>query len=173
MPLLERYADILAGMSGSSATTREQRPHRRLLPTAMRYLGGSVVATVCSEAVFIAMYGPLGTGTTWASIVAWLAGALPNYWLNRAWAWKRTGRPGFRDEILPYATIILLTLCLAIVMTKVAAHELTAHGIGSSLRVGTVAVVFEGVYVVMFVVRFFLLDRLFARLAHRDAEGAA
>jgi putative flippase GtrA len=150
-------------------TTRPRRTRRELFGTATRYLGGSVVATVCSEVVFVVLYGPLHVGPTWSSVVAWIAGALPNYWLNRAWAWRRTGRPSFRDEVLPYATIILLTLLLAILTTKGADHLLRAHGISSGLRVGTVAVVFEGVYVVMFVVRFFLLDRLFTRLAHKDA----
>jgi putative flippase GtrA len=136
----------------------------------MRYLGGSIVATVCSEAAFIVLYGPLQVGPTWSSVVAWLAGALPNYWLNRAWAWRRSGRPSLRDEVLPYAAIVLLTLLLAIITTKGVDHVMRANNIDTGLRVGAVAVVFEAVYVVMFVVRFFLLDRLFARLAHQDAQ---
>jgi putative flippase GtrA len=158
--------------SPPTTQTAEHRPHRRLVPTAVRYLGGSVVAAVCSEVTFVLLYGPLHVGTSWSSVAAWMAGAVPNYWLNRAWAWKRKGRPAFRAEILPYATIILLTLLLAILTTHAVDHLLRAHDIGSGLRVGTVAVVFEGVYAVMFVLRFFLLDRLFGRLARQDAERA-
>src|SRR3954451_23821380 len=63
-----------------------------------RYSAGSVVATVCSEVTMVLLYGPLGVAPVWAAVFAWLAGAVPNYWLNRSWTWRRTGRPGLRDE---------------------------------------------------------------------------
>jgi putative flippase GtrA len=158
------------GVTSPPASPPAQRRSRRgLLGTAMRYLGGSVVATVCSEVAFVVLYGPLHVGPTWSSVVGWLAGALPNYWLNRAWAWRRTGRPSVRHELLPYAAIILFTLVLAILTTKGVDHLMRAHDTASGLRVGTVAVVFLGVYVVVFVARFFLLDRLFLRLRTREA----
>ena len=132
----------------------------------LRYFTGSVVATVCSEVVFVLLYGAVAMGTTWASVLSWLAGAFPNFWLNRNWAWQRTGRPSFRHEVLPYVVIIVTTLVLATVATDFADRWLHQHGTSSTVRVGLVAAVFLSVYVVVFVVRFFLLERLFARLPH-------
>jgi putative flippase GtrA len=135
-----------------------------LVGKLMRYFTGSVVATVCSEVCFVLVYGVLGVGTTWSSVVSWLAGALPNFWLNRSWTWQRTGRPSLRQEVAPYAVIILATLLLATVATHLADVWLRHEDIAHAWRVVLVAGVFLGTYVVMFALRFVLLDRLFGRL---------
>jgi putative flippase GtrA len=147
----------------------------RLVPKLLRYFTGSVVATVCSEVVFVVLYGLLGMGTTWASVLSWSAGAVPNFWLNRNWAWQRKGRPSMRDEVLPYTAIIVATLVLATLLTHLTDTWLQHQGVSSSLRVTIVAAVFLGTYVVVFALRFVLLDRMFARLharehAHRSAH---
>lgn len=153
-----------AGMSTRSVT-RAVAMKRTRLQTVLRYAGGSVVATVCSEVAFVLLYGPLAVGTTWSSIVSWLAGALPNYWLNRSWAWRQTGRPSMRREVMPYAAIILLTLLIATLATGAVDHALSRSALPHDARIALVAAAFLGVYVVMFVLRFLLLDRLFSRLA--------
>ncbi len=139
-------------------------------PKLLRYLGGSLVATVCSEVTFVLLYGPVHVGTTSASLLGWLAGAVPNYWLNRRWAWQRTGRPRFRTELLPYITIVLMTLLLATGITHLLDDWLHHLGTTPSLRVALVAIAYLGVYVVMFALRFVLLDRLFERVAEHEAR---
>lgn len=124
-----------------------------------------MVATVCSEVAFVLLYGPLGVGTTWSSVVSWLAGAIPNYWLNRSWAWRQTGRPSLRREVVPYAVIILITLVIATVVTSAVDHAVRGSALPHDAQVTLVAAAFFGVYVIMFVLRFLLLDRLFSRLA--------
>jgi putative flippase GtrA len=141
----------------------------RLVPKLLRYFTGSVVATVCSEVVFVLLYGALSVGTAWSSVLSWLAGAIPNFWLNRSWAWQRTGRPSLRREILPYLAIILTTLVLATLLTHVADAWLHHRGVSSSVRVTLVAGVFLGTYVVVFALRFVLLERLFRRLQVHEA----
>jgi putative flippase GtrA len=105
--------------------------------------------------------------------VSWLAGAVPNFWLNRSWAWQRSGRPSLRHEVVPYVVIILSTLLLATVATHAADVWLHHEGVASSVRVVLVAGVFLGVYVVVFAVRFVLLERLFGRLQHRESVSAS
>jgi putative flippase GtrA len=157
-----------------SSVAPATNPGARLIPKLLRYAGGSVIATVCSEVTFVVLYGLLELDTTWSSVLSWLAGAVPNFWLNRNWAWQRRGRPSLRRELLPYAVIILTTLLLATVLTHLADAWLHHQGVGSSLRVALVAGVFLGTYVVVFVLRFFLLERLFGRLpAHEPATEDA
>jgi len=155
-------------MPSSPVVRSAGAPAGGLVPKMLRYAGGSVVATVSSEVTFVLLYGPLHVEPAWASVVAWLAGAIPNYWLNRSWTWRRTGRPGVRDELLPYISIIALTLLLATLATRWADRWLHSVDVSDTVRVVLVAGVFLGVYVVMFVLRFFLLDRLFSRLHARD-----
>ena len=160
----------MPGVVERFAAIREMRSE--LIGRVARYGAGSVVATVCSQATFLVLYGPVGASTTVTSTLAWLAGAIPNYWLNRSWAWRRRGRPSLRGELLPYALIVAVTLLLATVATRAVDSALAGADISSSLRVALVAAAFFGVYVVMFVLRFFLFDRLFARLPGDDAPPA-
>lgn len=142
--------------------TRERA--RKLLTFA----GGSAVATVCSEVVLLLAYGVLHLYPTVSSVLAWLAGAIPNYWLGRRWTWRRRGRPHLSAEVMPYVTVVLLTLGLAVVTTHTVAAELKAADVDRAHRAVFLAAAFLGVYVVMFLVRFWLLNRLFARLHRRD-----
>lgn len=166
----EHYARRVSGPLDSSVAPGGPGS-TRLVPKLLRYLTGSVVATVCSEVVFVALYGLLGMGTTWSSILSWVAGAVPSFWLNRNWAWQRKGRPSLRDEVLPYVSIIVATLVLATILTHVTDSWLHHQGVSATVRVTIVAAVFLGTYVVVFALRFVLLDRMFARLHARENAG--
>jgi putative flippase GtrA len=133
-----------------------------------RYVAGSVVATASSEGALLLCYGLLHLSPAMSSVVAWLAGAVPNYWLNRSWTWGRRGRPSLRRELLPYAVIILATVVLAALATEAVDRWLRDDSASSTTRVVLVGGTFLGVYVVMFVVRYVLLDRLFGHLAGTD-----
>jgi putative flippase GtrA len=136
-----------------------------LVRKLLRYGAGSVVATICSQTTFLVVYGPLHASTTLSSALAWMAGAVPNYWINRSWTWGRRGRPSVTRELLPYAGIILATLGLAIAATAAAAAALRGTSIAHPAQTVIVAGVYFLVYVVMFGFRFLLFDRLFATRA--------
>ena len=138
--------------------------------TLATYAGGSVIAAVCSEVTLLVLYGLLHVSPGWASAAAWVAGAVPNYWLNRSWTWQQRGRPSLRREVLPYVVIIAVTLLIAALGTHAVDVWLRGLDARASTRVVLVAATFLGVYVVMFALRFLLLDRLFARLG---GDGAA
>src|SRR3954452_13061116 len=132
------------------------------------YFAGSLVAAGCSELALVLCYAVLHLPAAVAAVIAWLCGAVPNYWLNRHWTWQRTGRPDTRRELVPYVVIILGTLALAAVVTK--AVDAALSDSGTATRTTWVALAFLGVYVVMFLLRYLLLDRLFGRLNAVDAE---
>ena len=125
------------------------------------YTAGSVIAAVCSEVALVVCYGLLGWAPAVSSTIAWVAGAVPNYWLNRSWTWQRRGRPSLRHEVLPYVAIMLGTLALAALVTKGVDGWLRGLEVSGTTRTVAVAAAFLGVYVLMFVVRYVLLDRLF------------
>ena len=74
-----------------------------------RYTLGSVVAATTSAIVFAALY-VAGIGTTTCSVVAFVAGAIPNWILNRRWAWRIEGRVAFGREVVAYVLVSLVTL---------------------------------------------------------------
>jgi len=136
--------------------------HAGLIRRLLRYGFGSVVAVTCSQATFIIVYGPLHASTTISSSLAWLAGAIPNYWLNRAWTWGRRGRASVTKELLPYAGIVIGTLVLAIAATSAVAAALDGTAVSSAVATLLVSGTYFLVYALMFGFRFVLLNRLFA-----------
>ena len=130
------------------------------------YTAGSVIAAVCSELALVVCYGLLDLPPAVSSTIGWVAGAVPNYWLNRSWTWRRTGRPSLTREVLPYVAIILVTLLLAALVTKGVDSWLRDADVSGTTRTVAVAAAFLAVYVIMFAVRYLLLDRLF-----RPVEG--
>jgi putative flippase GtrA len=142
---------------------------RAQLRKLLKFGASSVVAVICSETVFLLLYGPAGTSSTVASVCAWIAGAVPNYWINRVWTFGRRGRPSLARELVPYAAIVFGTLGLAIGATAVGDTLLRDAGTSDATRTFLVGGIYLGVYAVMFFVRFFLFDRMYAR-AERVTE---
>src|SRR5947209_2041876 len=74
-----------------------------------RYTIGSIVAAATSAVVFAVAYAG-GTSTTASSIIAFVAGAVPNWILNRRWAWNLSGRVAIGREVVAYVAISVLSL---------------------------------------------------------------
>jgi putative flippase GtrA len=151
----------------------EPSSRRLMVEKVLRYAAGSVVATICSEVTFLLLYGPVGASPAASSVLAWLAGAIPNYWLNRTWTWKRRGRPSLVYETLPYVAIVLVTLLLAAAATTLVDHRLTGAHVSGNVRVALVGGTFLGVYGMVFLLRFFLLEWLFRRAEASSSSGQA
>src|SRR5436305_14436083 len=75
--------------------------------------------------------------TTVATILAFFAGAIPNWSINRRWTWKVRGRVAFGREILAYLVISGITLVLLSLATNPADYFVKQHHIrqGTGLRV--------------------------------------
>ena len=158
-------------MRGEAAVGEPAQRHRLpQLRKLLRFGASSVVAVVCSETTFLLLYGPAHASSTVASICAWLAGAIPNYWINRTWTWGRRGRPSMSRELVPYAAVVFGTLGLAIGATALGDALLRDSGVSDAARTVMVGGIYLAVYAVMFFVRFLLFDRIFAT---DDEPGAA
>lgn len=117
-----------------------------------------MVATGISQVAFVGSYWATGLSTL-ATVVGWLAGAIPNFALNRR-SWGGGGHP-LRSEIARYGLISVGTALLAAVATGSAEAFAAAHFPGAGpARITLVWAAFLGTYAAMFVVKFFLVDRL-------------
>jgi putative flippase GtrA len=126
--------------------------------TFLRYAAGSLVATGCSEVVLVVGYALVGLGPQAAAVVAWVAGAVPNYLLNRRWAWRGCGRAAVLRQLVPYWVITLGTAALAISMTT-AADAWVRHAIsGRGERSILLGAVYPAAYGLLFLVKFALFD---------------
>ena len=124
-----------------------------------RYAIGSVVALVTSIVVF-AIMDWLGIHTAIDSAAAFVAGAVPNWILNRKWAWKMEDRADFMREILAYTIISVLVWAAstwATGNTQNWARDHISPGSGLQVIVTTSAYVF--VQAVFFLVKFVIYDK--------------
>lgn len=146
-----------------------QSNRSRLLRLFPRFATGSAVAFGCSELAFLLLYGALGVSAAVSGGAAFLAGAVPNFLLQRYWTWKRSGRIALRGELLPYVAVIAVNGLLATAVTagvdRMLAPALAHHG----ARTALLALIFAGAYVLLYVLKFVLLDRLvFGAAATRE-----
>jgi putative flippase GtrA len=130
-----------------------------------RYTAGSGVAFASSEIALIVCYGSGLMGSAPASVVAFFAGALPNYILNRSWVWQRKGPIPVRRELLPYALVSLVSLVTAAVVTGlVAARAPGDH----ATKTAFVAAAYLGTYTVLFLGKFVVYQRVIFQDAAAD-----
>jgi putative flippase GtrA len=125
-----------------------------------RYTLGSVVAVITSEVAFIACYGTGLLGTTPASAVAFLAGAVPNYVLNRSWAFGQRGKVNVRREVVLYTIVSLVSFGASAVGTKWASHWAPHVTSSHVLRTGLVAGAYLVVQGVLFIAKFIIFQKV-------------
>ena len=126
-----------------------------------KYAIGSLIALGTSIVVFALMYVALGgKHTTICSIGAFVAGAVPNWVLNRRWAWKIRGQVEFLREIVAYVAIsgvvlVASSLGTGAMQSWVKGHVSPHHGI----RVILVTAAYVFVQAVLFVAKFVIYER--------------
>ena len=122
-----------------------------------RYTVGSVIAAVTSLVVFAVAFG-LGLGNVPANVLAFVAGAVPNWILNRSWAWQRTGRVHVLREIVLYAIVSVLSLAASSAATGWANHEAPSVTPNHVLQVLLVACAYIATYGVLFVAKYVIYE---------------
>lgn len=139
-------------------------PHHLTVPGRYRWLlrrfaAASAVATLSSQLVFVVAYA-VGSAPVPATVLAWLAGAVPNFLINRR-TWGSRGSTALRGELLRFAIVSITTAVLAAMATRYT--ETLALRLFEDSRSAQVALVwgaFFGTYLIMFILKFFLMDRV-------------
>jgi putative flippase GtrA len=102
-----------------------------------------------------------GVSNVFAAVVA----AIPAYLLSRYWVWAVRGAHSFRSEVLPFWTIALIGLAVS---TSLA--ELADRLVGSGPAVAAASLAGYGV---VWVVKFLVLDGMFANAGGQKPERAS
>jgi putative flippase GtrA len=69
---------------------------------AIKYTLVSVVAVVVSQVSLAILYGALKWGPVASNVTASVLGGIPSYYLNRTWAWGKTGKSHLWKEVVPF-----------------------------------------------------------------------
>lgn len=118
----------------------------------------SLVAAGTSAVVLAVLYA-MGVNTTLATVLAFFAGAVPNWSINRRWTWKVEGRVAFGREIFAYLLISATTLVLLSLATNWTADHVKSIAPGHGLRVLLVDASYFAVLALLYGVRFFLYEK--------------
>jgi putative flippase GtrA len=118
-----------------------------------RYTIGSIIAAGVSALTF-ALLLVLGVGTTADSVAAFIAGAIPNWILNRSWAWQRRGRPAFGREVIGYGLTSIVSLIAASAATAWTNDQVRSIPSHDGLRVMLVTASYLAVFALLFLVKF-------------------
>ena len=95
--------------------------HTREGKKIFRYTMTSVISTAVSLIVLAIVFGALRLWTEVPSTVfANVVAAFPSYWLNRKWAWGKSGRSHLVKEVLPFWALSLTSIAFSMVGASVA-----------------------------------------------------
>ena len=152
-----------------SGPAPERVARRPLLERLVCSLGVSVATTVVSNAILVLLAVGAGMAAGPANAIGVTCGIPLSYLGNRRWVWRRTGRGGFRREVVPFWAMCLLGLVVStIVVGRVGA--LTAL-FPPAWRAVILPLASVATFGALWVVQFALLDRVI--FAHRTTPGRA
>lgn len=136
-----------------------------------RYIAVSLVSVVIAHTTLVIGYAALGWSARVANVVAFTAGTLPAYTLNRRWTWGRTDRSRLLTEVAPYwglSTASLIASTWAVGTAESVAQELSDSRTMQALMVLGAAVAVTGV---LWVAKFAVFDRLLFSGSPVSARG--
>jgi putative flippase GtrA len=117
-----------------------------------KYALGSVIAFTASNVVF-ALFYVIGVGTTSCSVAGFMAGAIPNWILNRRWAWQWEGRAPAR-QVIGYIAVSIVVLVTTSAATGWTNSHVQSIPQGHGLRLLIVTASYVAVTVALFIAKF-------------------
>jgi putative flippase GtrA len=154
----------LAGMSGLVARLvsiwrLRKTPEGQKM---FRYTMVSVVSTGVSVATLALVYGVFKVSEVPSTLIANAVATIPSYYLNRNWAWGKSGRSHIRREVLPFWGLSIAGMLLSI-LTSSFARSIGIHYFDHHHLIRTAIV--EGMnllaFAILWVVKFIVFQRLF------------
>ena len=135
---------------------------------ALKYTAVSVISTGFSQAAFILVFGVFSWfGPRGSSIFATCVGSVPSYYLNRRWAWGKSGRSHMTKEVLPFWALALVGLVYstwAVDFTHSHTSGVTSHAAHTVI----LAAAYLGSFGTLWVAKFLIFNRfLFIDHHHR------
>ena len=128
----------------------------------LRYSMVSVISTGVSLFVIAIVYGVLHL---WSEVPSTIFGnvvaTFPSYWLNRKWAWGKSGRSHFMKEVVPFWVMAAAGIAFSIVGASLAKHLSTTLNLDHFES--TVVVLIANVlsFGVFWILKLLLFNRLF------------
>lgn len=126
-----------------------------------RYTLVSVVSVAVSQVVLFLTFGVFRVwSAVWCNVFAAAVATVPSYYLNRYWAWGKTGRSHLLKEVIPFWALAFLGLGVSVWAVDLAekwARDMTSSHLGVSIIVNFASLLAYGV---VWVGKFVIFNRL-------------
>jgi putative flippase GtrA len=127
-----------------------------------RYTMVSVISTGVSLFVIALVYGVL---KLWGEVASTIFGnavaTFPSYWLNRQWAWGKSGRSHFWKEVAPFWIMAAMGIAFSIVGASLARHIGQHYNLQHLEQTLLVMVANVVSFAVFWVVKLLVFNRMF------------
>jgi putative flippase GtrA len=138
----------------------------------LRYTAVSAISALTSLIILTIVYGVFKLWTEVVStLFANIMAGIPSYLLNRQWVWGKSGRSHLWREILPFWVMSLTGIGFALLTASWAHNYADAHHLQHLARTALVVVANVSAFGILWLLKFIILNRLFAQIA--DAEVGA
>lgn len=132
-----------------------------------KYVAVSVVNVIVGQGLLLLFHAILHVPQTLSNVLAVCISAVPAYYMSRAWVWGRKGKSHFKTEVLPFWIFIGVGLVFSTVMVAVGSR---IAGVNDS-DVADLTLIQKLLpnilnmlaFGILWVVRFFLMEKLFTR----------
>lgn len=128
----------------------------------IRYTLSSVISTAVSFLSLAIIFGVLHLfGAVTSTIIANSIATVPSYYLNRSWAWGKSGRSHFTKEIIPFWSMAALGIVVSIFGAAFAKHLGNIwhlHHLGQTALVLAANILSFGLF---WILKLLLFNRLF------------
>lgn len=137
----------------------------------IRYTLSSVITTGVSLAAILVTYGfHLINGIIGATLFGNVLAIIPSYYLNRAWAWGKSGKSHFRKEVVPYWAMAFLGIAFSMLGALWAKHLVHTHDWSHLINTALVAGVNLMCFAIFWVLKMLLFNKIFHSDKLRDIE---
>lgn len=127
---------------------------------AIRYTLVSVVSVVVSQIVLASAYGLFHWTARSSSILACIIGGVPSYWLNRKWAWGKSGKSHLWREVMPFWTLAFIGLVFSTWAADFAGSYGTDHYESHLVRTGLVVFGSLAAFGILWIGKFVLFNKV-------------
>lgn len=135
----------------------------------IRYTLVSAISALTSLVILTIVFGVLRLwGEVFSTLFANVCAGVPSYILNRRWVWGKSGRSHVWREVLPFWVMSLTGIGFALYTASLAHHFATVHHLQHLPRTALVVGANISAFGILWILKFLILNRLFAQIA--DAE---
>lgn len=149
----------------SAVRARIESPEKRKF---IKYSMVSVVSVIVTEVVLVIAYRGFGMSGGWAGFTASTIAAVPSYYLNRSWVWRKAGRSHFMKEVLPFWVMAFIGIGFSSLVSNVADDVARSVTENQSLRSLILVIANVGAFGVLWILKFIIFNKIL--FAHREEQ---